>query len=135
MKNFKKILFSFLFFLVCFSSFSFATIVQTAQAVSPAAEQEKQVGALAKNAGFADASIGEIAATIIEVVLSLLGVIFVGLLVFAGFQWMTAGGNEEKVEKARNLITRAIIGLIIVVAAYSITFFVFNALNSAVGGG
>ena len=46
--------------------------------------------------------------------------------------WMTARGNESQAEKAKNLITAAIIGLVIVVAAYSITYFLLEKLGSGV---
>jgi amino acid transporter len=78
---------------------------------------------------------GQIVSTIIKTVLSLLGIIFVVLIIYSGFQWMTAQGNEEKVTKAKETIGRAVIGLLIVVAAWSITYFVFAALNNTVGGG
>ena len=60
--------------------------------------------------------------------LSLIGVIFLILMIYAGYNWMTAQGEEEKVEKAKDTLTRAIIGLIIVVGAYAIWNFIFNSL-------
>ena len=60
--------------------------------------------------------------------LSLIGVIFLILMIYAGYNWMTARGEEEKVEKAKDTITRAIIGLIIVVGAYAIWAFIFYQL-------
>lgn len=68
---------------------------------------------------------------IINVILSVLGVIFFVLLVYGGFLWMTSAGNEDKVKKAKTLITDAIIGLIIILAAYAISAFVINSLVSA----
>ena len=56
-------------------------------------------------------------ASIIKVVLGLLGTIFVILMIYAGILWMTAGGNDTQVKKAQNIIQRAVIGLIIVVLA------------------
>ena len=56
--------------------------------------------------------------------LNFLGVIFLALMIYGGFLWMTATGNEEQVGKARKVITAAIIGLIIVASAYAITAFV-----------
>src|SRR6056297_1570254 len=38
---------------------------------------------------------------IINVVLQLLAVIFVVLIIISGYQWMTAGGNEEQIKKAK----------------------------------
>ncbi len=55
-----------------------------------------------------------------NVVLSILGVLFIILIIFGGVQWMTAGGNEEKVKKAQERIKSAIIGLIITLSAYAI---------------
>jgi len=68
----------------------------------------------------------EIVALIIKVFLGLLGIIFVALLVFAGFKWMTASGDEEKVREARDQIITAVIGILIVLASYTIAHFVLN---------
>jgi hypothetical protein len=96
----------------------------------------KQTDAFLGSAGISStSSVSSIAAIIIETLLGLLGIIFVVLMIYAGVQWMTAEGNEEKVEKAKGTIVRAIIGLAIIIAAYSITYFVFNALNGAAGDG
>ena len=72
-------------------------------------------------------------AGIIKAFLGLLGVIFIILIIYAGFTWMTAGGEEEKVRKSKEIIKRSIIGLAIIIAAYAITAFVFKSLPG--GGG
>jgi hypothetical protein len=74
-------------------------------------------------------------ATVISAFLSLLGIIFLIIMILAGYNWMTAGGNEEKVNLAKSRISRAIIGLIIIVSAYAITYFVFRYMPSGGGGG
>jgi hypothetical protein len=95
-----------------------------------------QEAAFREQAGYnTSATVGGIAARIIQAVLSLLGIIFLVLMVYAGYLWMTAQGNESQVEKAKDIIKAAIIGLIIVAAAYSITYFIFNALGEATGSG
>ncbi|MEI7498464.1 MAG: hypothetical protein WCK11_04230 [Candidatus Falkowbacteria bacterium] len=53
-------------------------------------------------------------------VLSYIGLIFLGLVIYGGMLWMTAGGNEEKVKKSISLMIQAIVGLIIVSSAYII---------------
>jgi amino acid transporter len=53
------------------------------------------------------------ATDIISIVLGFLAVIFLGLTVFAGFKYMTAGGNEEKTREAMKLLKNAVIGLLI----------------------
>lgn len=63
--------------------------------------------------------------TIISAVLGLLGVIFVILIVYAGFEWMTAAGNETKVEKATATIKHSVIGLIIVLSSWAIWDFIY----------
>lgn len=70
-------------------------------------------------------TISEIAGTAVSAFLSLLGVIFIILMIFAGYNWMTAGGDEEKITKAKSTIKRAIIGLLIVVGSYAIWWFIF----------
>lgn len=73
-------------------------------------------------------------ANIINIALSLLGIIFLVLLIYAGFLWMTAAGNEDNVEKARKLIFAAIIGLAIILSAFAISKFVTKALYEASQG-
>ena len=62
--------------------------------------------------------------------LSLLGIVFFLLILYAGLIWMKARGNTEEVEKAKNIIEGAIIGLVLVTAAYAITNFVFSSLTA-----
>src|SRR3989344_1918510 len=57
---------------------------------------------------------------LIGVALSLLGVIFLILMIYGGFLWMTARGDGSQIDKAKGLMTAAIIGLIIVLSAYAI---------------
>ena len=62
----------------------------------------------------------------INAALALVGLIFMILMIYAGYLWMTAQGEEEQVKKAQKIITAAIIGLIVVVSAYAITYMVTN---------
>src|SRR5574344_543383 len=59
-------------------------------------------------------------AQIINVVLTLLGIIAVGIVLLGGFKWMTAGGNEDKVGEAKKLLGAGVIGLVIILAAWGI---------------
>jgi hypothetical protein len=65
---------------------------------------------------------------IINVVLQLLAVIFVVLIIISGYQWMTAGGNEEQVTKAKKNLSNAVIGLVIILASWSISYFILKSL-------
>jgi len=99
-------------------------------------ELSNQSDAFRDAAGFeAGLTVGSVVATVIKAFLGLLGIIFIVILVMAGYKWMTSGGNEEKIGEAKDMIRRAIIGLIITVSAYAITYFVFNAMDWVGGGG
>ncbi len=71
--------------------------------------------------------------TIISTILGLLGIIFLVLAVYAGFLWMTSQGSEDKVKKAKQILSSSIIGLIITLAAYAIADFVVTEALSATG--
>ncbi|MBL7141538.1 hypothetical protein ISS21_00335 [Patescibacteria group bacterium] len=80
-------------------------------------------------AGYGTAGLGEIIGKMIKAVLSLLALVAVVLIIVGGFQWMTSGGNQEKIEGAKKLMGSALIGLVIVVLAYAIAAFVINSLT------
>lgn len=70
---------------------------------------------------------------IIQVVLGFIGAIFLALVIFAGFRYMTAAGNQDQTKKAVGQIRDAVIGLIVVLAAWGVTTFVLNAMSWASG--
>ena len=70
----------------------------------------------------------ELIGSIIGIALSVVGVVFFLLVLYAGFTWMTAFGNEEKVTSSKSIMEQAAIGLVIVLAAYAIARFVFGEL-------
>ena len=65
---------------------------------------------------------------VIKVALSLIGVVFIILMVYAGYNWMTASGDEEKVRKAKDTIWRAVIGLVITIGSYAIWAWIYKYL-------
>ena len=74
-------------------------------------------------------------AELIQVVLATVGVVFLLLLVYGGFQLITAAGEEEKAKKAMGIIQAAIIGLAIILSAWAITYFVATKFSAAVTEG
>jgi hypothetical protein len=97
-----------------------------------------QTNSFIDTAGFVPSesnTVGGIISTVIGAFLSLLAIIFIILILIAGYKWMTAGGNEEKVKEAKTQLKHAIIGLAIIIMAYAITHFVFQALGDTTGGG
>ena len=77
-----------------------------------------------------DTAIAALIGDIVGVFLSLLGIVFFGLALYSGINWMIARGDTGKVDKAKDTLESAIIGLVIVVSAYAIANFVFaNLVN------
>lgn len=72
----------------------------------------------------------DIVGTAIKALLSVIGLVFLILMVYAGILWMTARGDESKVEKARDIIQAAVIGLFVTVSAYAITVFVTTRFSN-----
>lgn len=113
----------------------FLPFVQPAQATSDLFDtltnQLKPIGEEVYGGEEPEFEIGEAIARVIKIALSLLGAIFIILIIYAGFMWMTSGGNEEKIKKAKETIIAAIIGLAIIVLAYAATFFIIESLVNA----
>ncbi|MFH1866946.1 MAG: hypothetical protein ABIJ81_02595 [Patescibacteria group bacterium] len=81
-----------------------------------------------------DVDLIESVARIINILLGFLGVIAIIIIIVAGFQWMTAGGNEEKIAGAKKMLGAGVIGLVIILAAYAIASFVVGGLIEQTGG-
>ncbi len=79
-----------------------------------------------------DATFDSMAGDIIQLALSVLGVLFVVFMIYAGYLWLTAAGNEQKVAKAKKIIFQSIIGLVLVIAAYTITYFIVSTFENQV---
>mgnify|MGYP001592247399 CR=1 FL=1 len=74
-----------------------------------------------------------IAARLIKMAMGFVGIIVLIMILGSGLMFMTAGGDEEKTSQAKRTFFNAIIGLIIILSAYSIVTFVLNALTTASG--
>ncbi len=114
----KKII-SFLSIFSILSSFFLTTSVFAEGKLEDASGMLRQTAI--NGAGYADQDIGSITGNIINVALSLVGIIFLALMVYAGYLWMTAQGEESEIEKSKKIITSSIIGLILTLSAYAIT--------------
>jgi len=69
---------------------------------------------------------------VIQIALGFIGVIMLVLFIYGGFLWMTSAGSEDKITKAKGIIKAAVIGLAIVLIAYSATYFVMEKLVETV---
>ena len=65
---------------------------------------------------------------VLSTIYGFLGVIALGLIVYAGINWMLAMGETEKIKKSVDIIKSTIIGLIILFSAYLITAFIISAI-------
>jgi hypothetical protein len=72
---------------------------------------------------------------VIRVLLGFLGIIAVILIIYGGFIYMTAAGDPSKIEKAKKIITNAVVGAVIIMSSFIIVSFVINALQGNGGGG
>ncbi len=124
---YKRVFFIILLSLLCAGVAQFA-LAQTIP-TNNQSEIQRQLGAAAGSQG---ANMGQpsdpryIVAIIIRAALGLLGTIFLVLTIYAGFLWMTAAGSEEKVSKAKKLLFDGVIGIAIILAAYSLTWLAFR---------
>ncbi len=89
------------------------------------------IGGVAYDEGEDSVTLPERIGAVINVVLGILGVILVIIIVYAGFLWMTAGGDEKKVDKAKDWIKNGVIGLVIIMSAYAISSYVLTKLIDA----
>ncbi len=118
------------FRLVCFSILTGILLVMPLFAQSFNFTEDSGIKNTAESTGheemkiFSPGNLPGAIGSIVGAILSFIGVIFLLLTIYGGFLWMTARGNEEKVGQAKTILTSAIVGLIIVVAAYAITAFI-----------
>jgi hypothetical protein len=63
---------------------------------------------------------------LINTAMIFLGIIAVAIILFAGFKWMTAGGSDDKIGEARKLMTSGVVGLIIILSAWGIAYFILE---------
>ncbi len=119
------------FVLAAFACLGFVHLAH-AQAVTTNELLPDQLGA---EIGTGTTDIRITVARIVRIAFGLLGTIALLLVLYAGFLWMTAAGDEEKVRRAKSTLASAIIGLVIILAAFGITSFIISRLLGASEGG
>ncbi len=91
----------------------------------------QDLDAVGDAAGLSDAGLEVIIGRIIAVFLGLLGIILLVIIMYAGYLWMTAGGNTDQVVKAKKWIINGVVGLVITLSAYVIASFIMNLFYDA----
>lgn len=86
------------------------------------------VGQKAKYATGGDMDIRLAILLIVQNILLFVGFVFVILLIYGGYLWMTAGGNEEQLTKAKKTIVNSVIAVLIIFLSVSITYTLNNIL-------
>jgi hypothetical protein len=84
--------------------------------------------------GTGDEDIRDTAVKIIRYLMTFLAIIAVSIILYGGFMWMTAAGNDDRVSKAKAIIKAGVIGLIIILAAFAIVLFVIDITQNAING-
>jgi hypothetical protein len=77
-------------------------------------------------------TIAIIVGNIIGVALSLLGVVFMILIIYGGYMWMMSRGNDAEADKAKDIIVNATIGVIIIFSAYVLTNYILTSLSGTI---
>ncbi|MDD5121325.1 MAG: hypothetical protein PHV78_00615 [Patescibacteria group bacterium] len=93
-------------------------------------EELERTACTAEICGQTDLAI--IVGRIVRIVLGFLGLIAVVIIIIGGFQWMTSGGNEEKITKAKSLMMNGVIGLFIILISYALAMFVLSRIKYVV---
>jgi hypothetical protein len=83
------------------------------------------------NPGLGEADVKDIVKNIITVILGFLGLVSVVIILIGGFMWMTAGGNEERLQRAE-MDYNGVVGLIIILAAYAIASWVITTIQGEI---
>lgn len=78
--------------------------------------------------------ITEVVVRIVRYVIGLVGIILLVMLIYGGVMYMTSAGNEEQAKKAKQVLTYAIIGIVIIAMSFLITQFIVNALTGGSNG-
>jgi cytochrome bd-type quinol oxidase subunit 2 len=105
-----------------------------AQAGAPTRKATDRLQGVGSQAGFGqDRSLPLTIGQIIQSVLALLGIMCMAYLIYGGYTWLMARGDESKVEKAKETIKDAIIGVLIILSAYIISAFVLSRFGAATG--
>lgn len=81
--------------------------------------------------GLPSGDIRVIMSALINQAISLMGIVFVVIILYAGFLYLFSMGDDEKIQKAKSTIFGGIIGLVIIFTSYSIASFVINSIREA----
>jgi hypothetical protein len=67
---------------------------------------------------------------VIKAALGIVGSIALLMMTYGGYRWLTAMGNSEKVEKGKDTLIWAALGLVVIFGAYAITSYIISKLTA-----
>lgn len=76
-----------------------------------------------------ETSIPNLIARVIKIILGLIGIVSLVMFIYAGFLWLTAQGNMEKIKKGKDTMLYAVIGIVIVFSSYIVLNYLFGILT------
>lgn len=125
----KKYFLIFIFTILLFSNLLIVKVESQAVPSTICYDPFCEEGLIKADTGLGDVEPTIIMARIINTCLTLLGIVSLVLMVYAGFIWMLARGNDEEIKRAQEILKGAAFGLIIILASYSFAHFVFYNLE------
>jgi len=125
MKNCNKKFLSF-FIIISLSLLLFFPLLTRTNAVS----LDEELEGFRKGATLGEASLGTVIGKVVKGALGIFGLVCLVIFIMAGFQWMNSGGHKEKIAGAQKSMGAAILGMIIIIAAYAAVDFITKALST-----
>lgn len=112
-----------------FKKFAMATTAGFSSLLMTAAPVLAQLGEIdPPETGYAS-SLGGLISSLLTLVMIIAAILVFLYLIMGGIEWITSGGDKSKTEGARNKITAAIVGLVILAASYALLQFALNFLG------
>ena len=99
----------------------------------PSAEPSNPIFQIPNFSGFTN--LGGLVDNLIQLAFFAAGLAFFIMLLIGGIQWITVGGDPKALQAVRARITNALIGLLIVVAAFSIAIIIQTVLGISIVSG
>lgn len=94
-------------------------------------DAQKNIKPVASAVGAENVDVQDVVGVFLNAALTFVGLVFMVLMVYAGYLWMTAAGEEEQVKKSQKIIVGSIIGMVILLSSYAITVFISDLLNNS----
>ena len=114
--------------IICFAVLVFCGITLVIPALAYDFDRDSGLEDLAKDTGHKEIET-DFSTVTFRLIMPLLGVAYLILMMYAGYLWMAASGNQEQVSKAKKIIIAATIGLLLALASYAISYYVVSILG------